>query len=188
MNKSWRLLMAISEANRRMKAHLTLRTLLDNAQKVLGYPHKQDRTIKIIKTSAFAGVKWVRFDGLAYGTQQYPLTMIFFNVDFSDKRDGKHVIPVRIESKREGVVTRYAERITIRRHPVRVFCGCMWFRFACEWYLAKAGALAPNRKARPYVRKTTTRPSPNPDKLPCVCKHLYQMALELQSRGVLINV
>lgn len=178
--------MAISEANT-VKAHLTLRDLLDNAEEVLGYPHKQDRTIKIVKSSAMAGVKWVRFDGLAYGTEEYPLTMIFFDVKFNDEQTSKFRVPVVIESN-TGKMTKYIELLKVNQHPIRIFCGCQWFKWACEWYLAKAGALAPNRKARPYIRKTTTRPSPNPKRLPCLCKHGYQMALELRSRGVLINI
>jgi len=164
----------------KVRAHLTLIQLLRKSVKVLGYPHKQDRKVTIGKSTASPGVSSVMIAGTAYGEKQYQLSMNFYKVHFSKDKGPKNKIPVKLKSG-----TWYMEELSAHKHPVRVFCSCPWFRFACEWYLNDDQALQPGRKPRPYTRKTTTRPSPNPNQLPAVCKHVYQMALELQKRGII---
>lgn len=166
------------------KAHLTFRTLLDNAAEVLGRNHYQDRSIKIQKSQVMPGVKTMRIDGEAHGTDLYQLTLIFYGVSYSKARDSKHQIPVEIDGEQW-----FAEKPDVNVNPVRVWCSCTWFRFAAEWYLEKNKALAPRRKPRSYTKVPgSNRPPINPKQLPCVCKHQYQFALELQKRGVIQNL
>lgn len=166
------------------KVNLTLRNLFDNSTKVLGYPHKQDRNIKIKKSSGLVGVKSLRIDAEAHGTSLYPVSLIFYDVSYSDKRDEKHVVPINMKDRQV-----WSQKVNVSTHPVRAWCACKWFQFACEWYLHDAGSLAPGHKRRPYTPVPgSNRPSPNPKQLPCVCKHVYQLALELQRRGLLTNV
>lgn len=164
------------------KVKLTLAILVNNAKRVLGRDHLIDRKIKVNKILPSIGVKSIRFDGEAYGAKLYPVTIIFYDVNFSDKKDSKHTLLAVASTE---VPPSYAEKPDMNKHPVRVYCGCEWFHFASEWYLAKAGSLMPARKPRSYVKaKGSTRKSVNPLQLPCCCKHLLQFALELENRGL----
>lgn len=171
----------------RRKAKLTFRELLVNSEKVYGRAHFQDRDVKIRKISPYVGTKWVRLDARSTGAESkaYDLVMVFFNVDFSDTKDGNHPVEVPVIQKGGPKIYKYMEVLDVEKHPVAVFCACTSFRFVCEWYLKEANSLAAARKARPYTRKTQSRPSVNPLRLPCVCKHLYMYSLELRTRGFL---
>lgn len=167
------------------KANLTLKKLFINSEKVLGKPHKQDRTIKILKTQASFGVKSLTVRAEAHGEKDYDLAMTFYGVSYGDELNDVHTIMV----KSSDGTKKYMKKLDVNVNPVRVNCTCPWFRFASEWYLKSGDALTPNKKARPYTKvKGSTRPPINPKKLPCVCKHLYQFALELQKRGMLSNI
>jgi len=163
---------------------LPLQTLIDNSEKVFGRTHYVDRTIKIEKMTPQIGVKSLRIDGSAHGNKFYPLSMIFYDMEYSDKKDAAH--PLTVQYRTDGdIKTTYASKLTTKQ-PVRIFCGCASFRYYCEWYLAKSGNLLPQRKPRPYHRVPgSTRPSVNPLKLPNLCKHVYQMVLELKKRGLM---
>lgn len=168
------------------KTKTPLRTLFNNAETVLGRPHYQDRKIKIenVRLQAGFGKDVLRVDAEAFGTSKYTLTINFYGIKSYDEPTGSAKIPVKMGPNK----TKYVGKVFINSTPVRVFCSCTWFRFASEWYLKKDGSLMPARKPRPYKKVPgSKRPSINPKKLPCVCKHLYQLALELQNRGLLVN-
>ncbi len=142
------------------------------------------KSYRVDATSTTSGDASIDVGGRKQPVRIYNMSMTFYNVSYSKVKNKKH--PLRVKMTGGDV---YMERIGIKKHPVRVFCSCPWFRFACEWYLADDSSLAPARKRRPYNRKDKmppgTAPSPNPDQLPCICKHLYQLSLELQKRGVI---
>jgi len=149
------------------KAGLTLRTLITNAQKVLGRVHYQDRNVKIVKVTPTIGMKSIRIDAEVYGSKLYQATIIFYKVEFSDTKDQYHPLAVRVKEQTHPI---YSELLNPNKHPVRVSCACPWFMFAAEWWLAKAGALLPAKKPRKYSKVPgSTRPSVNPEKIPCVC-------------------
>lgn len=147
------------------KKRYTINQLIKNAEKVQGNPLKQDRNIKISKITPYAGTEWVRFDASSTGEEnkKYDLTMVFYDVDFSKEKDKQHPIDVKVKPKGRPAQIFYIEPLRTDRHPVAVYCGCIWFRFGCEWYLGNS--LAPSRKRRPYKRKTTTRPPVNKYKI-----------------------
>jgi hypothetical protein len=162
----------------------TLRSLLDNAERVLGKSHKQDRSVKIHTITPMVGVKTLRIGADVMGTSQYKTSIIFYDVDYSKEETENNTVPVDID----GIGTMYYKKPNINDSQVRVDCSCKWFQYACEWYLKPENGLAPSRKPRPYTKvQGSNRPSPNPDGLPCVCKHVYQVALEVQSRGLISN-
>ena len=169
-------ILQLLEAKVPVETRPTINELLENAEKVLGRPLTQERDVTITKIVPYAGVNWIRFKARSTGadSKMYDLSLAAYRVSFVEEQDEYHPIPLRI-----GNVTRYMEQLRSDQHPVAVFCSCPWFRFAGEWYLKPIKGLDPGaRKARPYKRKTSDRPSVNPARLPCVCKHLY-MTFEL---------
>ena len=162
------------------KVHLTLRQLLRNTIKLRGALPPYDRNVKIVKVGAVPSTKSVRFDAEAYGSNKYDVTITFYRVNFSQEKDSEFNIPVDTNEGRY-----FIRKLSMSKNPVKVFCSCPWFRFACEWYLADHGSLAVARKKRPYQRKKGSKRKPvNPSKLPCICKHIYGLSEELR----LINV
>lgn len=165
------------------KASLTLKDLNDNAEEVLGRKHYRDRDITINNIRFSAGVNTVTVTADSTGKDSdYKLNMIFYNVKSKDESNRQYPIKIKIGKK-----YKYFQKLSYTKHPVKVFCQCKWFRFAAEWYLKDVDALQPKRKRRPYKRKTNWWPSPNPDRLPVICKHLFQLALELRRQGYLIK-
>lgn len=164
------------------KVHLTIEELVANAEEVLKRKHYQDRTIKIGKLNLQAGVKTLRINAEATGgDKQYELHMIFYKVSSSNTKDKDHPLSFKMPNGK----VKYFQRINPRIHPVKVWCSGPWFQYASEWYLHREGSLVPIRKPRPYTKKPgSNRPSPNPNQLPCVCKHLYQLYLRLQQEGL----
>ncbi len=185
LSKSGYILKMVNEAKKNKKASMTLADIFANTARVIDGPLKQDRTIRVQKSRATVGMKSLRFDAEARGNKLYPVTMIFYGVSFSPHKDTYHPIPVKLPNGKGS----FAEKLDVNTHAVRIFCGCPSFQYRSEWYLKLANALVPARKARPYTKKPgSSRPSVNPEGLPCCCKHIYQMALELQNRGVITNV
>jgi len=160
---------------------LTLHTLIMNAKKVLNRDHYQDRKVKLVNIVPMPHMKAIRVNAEVYGENLYLVSIIFYKINFSITRDADHPLAVRTVDQQ----LLYCNMINPNTSPVRVMCGCTWFRFACEYYLAKARTLLPSKKPRPYKKVVQSgRGSVNPQKLPCVCKHLYQVVLELQDRRI----
>lgn len=181
----------IERVNPKKKDRLTLRELLDNSAKLLG-PLKQDRTIKLRDMKPYIGARWIRFNMTSTGDPEegkfYELTMIFYNVDFSDEKDEKHPVDIVVTPKGGARMIKWMEQLRVNKHPVAAFCSCPSFRFHFEWYIDKVGSLAAGRKPRPYTKSVTNpRPSVNPTGLKGICKHLYQAALSLRERGYLLG-
>jgi len=167
------------------EGRLTLRQMLDNSKKIFGRRHKQDRSIKITKISPYAGTRWIRFDATSTGedNKMYNMTLIFYKVDFTDEKDAVHNRKVDITPKggQQRIIRKWMAPINIAKNPAAAWCSCPDFQYRHEWYLQPKKSLAGGHKRRPYKRKTRTRPSVNPLKLPGVCKHLYQLALKLEA-------
>jgi DNA gyrase subunit B len=158
-------------------ARIAVNVMLKNAKKLFGREHKQDRKVTIQDVKPFFGTKWTRFDSESTGegtkssNQMYQQTMIFYDMEFEDEKDAGHKQVINLVSKhgKNEVVTKWAAPIDANSNPCAVYCSCMDFRFRWSWYLKKVGSLAAGRKPIPYTRKTTTRPSVNPLKVPGMC-------------------
>jgi len=181
---------AMSDQPRSDKSkRVTLNTMYRHAEKLFGRPHKQDRKINILDVKPFFGTRWIQFDARSTGegtnkkNQMYDLTMVFYDVDFQDERDAAHPQVINLVSKSgpNEVIVKWAAPCDANTTPTSVFCSCADFRFRWEWYLKKVGSLASGRKARPYTRKTDTRPPANPNRSPGFCKHLYQLTLLIKA-------
>lgn len=180
-SKSQRLLNMLESAKNKSEYSLSL--LVINAEKVLKRIHYDDRKIKVEKVTPLVGMKSIRFDGTALGSKSiYPVSVTFYDIEFSDTKDFSHSMAIDVPKKDSPT---FASVPLLDKTPVKVFCGCTWFRFACEWYLSLHGALAPLRKPRTYTKVAgSNRPPINPLHLPCVCKHIYQFANDLKGRGL----
>lgn len=167
------------------KVSPTLRTLIDSAEDALGRSHKIDRKVVFSNITASPGVKSLMVNADVYGSSQYKTSIIFYDVEYSKEESEKFNTPVQISD----VGTMYFEKPNIDTSQTRVNCTCKWFQFACEWYLKPDNGLTPGRKPRPYSRKDGKSHgspwSPNPKQNSCVCKHVYQVALEMKNRGML---
>jgi hypothetical protein len=68
--------------------------------------------------------------------------------------------------------------------PVRIRCSCLAFKFYFSYWNLKRGVLE-GRPFPPYRRKTTWRPEKNPVHKAGMCKHLFQMTINLAQHGLL---
>lgn len=69
-------------------------------------------------------------------------------------------------------------------HNAKVRCSCLDFYYRFANYNAQDKSLV--GKAPPvYIRKTTTRPSVNPTRVPGMCKHLLKTVSELKQNGLI---
>lgn len=165
------------------KTNLPFKTLYNNATKVLKRPHKRDRSITVNNIAPLAGMNslTIKADSTGEDGKKYKLTLIFYDVEYSDT-PRKGYVPIKINKK----ITKYYKKPSVTKTPVRSFCECKWYQYVCEWYNNDKQALEPKRKPRPYYPKgkAPKRPVRNPNKLPCICKHLFQLYLELKKRGI----
>ena len=131
--KAGRLLHDMAES----KATRTLQKLINGAENVLDRGHYKDRVLKKIKRTHMIGVKSVRISAESTSSgeakhdsgniiHKYPVEITFYNVSYSKTRDAKHVIEVPKDNKMW-----YMEQINAKKHPVRVYCLCPWYRHAC---------------------------------------------------------
>lgn len=168
------------------KSSPTLKALLSNARNVLGRKHKTDRSVNIKTISPAVGVKSLTVSADIRGeSDTYKTTIIFYGIDYSKEKTKE--IDTKIDVPNLGQI--YYAKPKLSSTKTRVNCTCRWFQFACEWYLKPVNGLTPRRKPRKYDRMDGqpygSSPSPNEEQIPCVCKHIYQLALKLESKGML---
>jgi len=87
-----------------------------------------------------------------------------------------------IQDRGEALAIR---RLSIYRHKVQVRCGCKDFYFRFGWYLKTNNAFY-GSGPKPYQRKTTWWPSVNPQKIPGMCKHLWNVVYTLSNSKYII--
>lgn len=157
--------------------------LIDNAENVLGKNLKNDRTVSFSTVIPSPGVKSLMVSADVYGDKQYKTTLIFYDVIYSKTQDDETDTPVNVNN----VGDMYFKKPDMESQ-CRVNCTCDWFRFACEWYLKPEDGLTPGKNRRPYTRKdgkpNGSHWSPNPKQTPCICKHIYQVAMEMKNRDM----
>lgn len=168
------------------KVSPTLSALLANARRVLGRGHKNDRSVVIQTLQPSVGVKSLLVSASIKGeVDTYKTTIIFYGIEYSKTKTDTANVQIDVPN----VGKMYYSRPKLSSTMTRVNCTCKWFQFACEWYLKPVDGLTPGRKPRPYKRLDGqphgTPPSPNGEQIPCVCKHIYQLALDLESNGML---
>ena len=139
------------------------------------------RPVSILSTNPIIQNKTITIKGEARGTRVYPMTITFYNVDFSNEKDAEHPLFVRSRLG-DPFFMSYIEEGS---NPVQVRCACPFFRFAWSYWNKQEKALT--GPAFPtYIRKTTTRAEVNPQHSPGLCKHLLGMLSRLRSDKILV--
>lgn len=129
----------------------------------------------IIKSQVFA---------MTPGAFPYQQTLVFSGVDFVEKKDKEHPLPVTL---RNGNLV-FAEELNSQTHPMQLRCSCPDFKWTWAWFDAKEKVLV-GKRPEPYVRKTPPPPEGlpfrNPIKVPGMCKHLIGVVDKLENNKLL---
>jgi hypothetical protein len=139
------------------------------------------RPITIRKVTPLAGNKTLTISGEARGTKMYPVTITFYNVDFSTSRDKNHPLTAVVDDMN---TTFFMEQVTEDEHPVQIRCQCPDFYFTWWYYDRKRKALSgPDFPA--YHRKTQNYPERNEKHAPGLCKHIVGLVERLEKDRIL---
>ena len=144
------------------------------------FKHGEERPVSIFSTNSIIKNKTITIKGEARGTKSYPITIVFFNADYSLEPDSTHPLTVRTKMGEKAYMTPLSETT----NPVQVRCGCPSYamRFA-HWNKenkALTGAPFPT-----YIRKTVTRPEINSSHSPGICKHIIAFLDKLRGDKIL---
>ena len=82
----------------------------------------------------------------------------------------------------DGVET-HVQPLDLNALNVKVRCNCLDMYYRMAPYNAQDKSLV-GKAPPPYIRKTVTRPSVNPMKVPGICKHLLKLVDELKKNGL----
>jgi hypothetical protein len=175
MNKASRVLQCIFEIERKrpMLTVAQLRESVNNRGKPP--PH-----VAITKVTPLVGNKTLSVKAEAHGQKTYPMTITFFNVDYSLEKDGGHPLRVRPEIGSEAWMAPVSEST----NPVQIRCNCPDYKYTYAWWNKEQKALS-GRSFPPYVRKTRNLPERNPNHVPGTCKHLIGLFERLRKDKLL---
>ena len=165
---------------------LTINQLLEYRKEL--YPNiKPFNAIKLVDTVVRYDNNTLRVNSEAKSTtssSNHKQSIIFYNVKYYDR-----VLKTGLPVKDANGEYKYMGKINANTHKCEVKCSCESYRFAFEWYAAKAGSNI--GRARGYKRKTPPppegRPYVNPNFTPGLCKHLIGLIETLKKRGVIIS-
>lgn len=154
----------MNEEKRERKPMLTVAQLRQYASQM---SQGEMRPVSILSTNPILQNKTITIKGEARGTKLYPITVVFYNVDYSLEPDATHPFKVRPKVGDPFWMSPLSEAT----NPIQVRCTCKRFEFAFAHWNRKEKALS-GPAFPPYIRKTTTRPEVNPSQIPGACKHL----------------
>lgn len=173
MTRAQRILFEVG-LNKKVEPRLTLRDLMESAEKTRKKMNKSG-TVKVLNMKPLVGNDSLTINAEAYGTRKYPMTMTFFNIDYSEEQTRDYPLAV---TPQKG--TRfYMPQLDEDTLPVQVRCQCPDFRFTWAEWDKKEHSLSGRNFPR-YRRKTENRPERNPDHAPGLCKHLYGLVERLK--------
>lgn len=174
---------------------ITLKVLLDNAEKLFGSGRSQDRKVNSFDYVASPGVNTFAVKSTTSTSKGskgagkkvpslYKTNIVFWDVEFVNEKDRKHPLPFDLSVVGERK-TFWMELLSKTKHPVMLSCTCADFQHRAMFQAASKGILFPSVKPIPYkrVKPPSGRPKVNPKNLVNLCKHIYVLLLELQSRG-----
>lgn len=136
------------------------------------------RVKKLIYTP-FVGTKVFSIRSTVAGIAEkktYKVIMVFQSIDYSDVKDAKHSVELKVDLGGGKTKMVYVAPLT-KKNKVQVRCGCKDFYFRAGYYHWENGTLY-GVKPRKYVRITGpvgtpgAWPSVNPDRVPMICKHI----------------
>lgn len=157
---------------------------------VRAFPYTRKRQyathpVRIVKMEMvpYVGTKNLLIKGQARSgtrTNIYYKPMLFFNQVQYEKEPDNTTITFKASDGNDY----HIHPIDLSDNIVRVRCDCLdfYFRFA-PWDFSNDDLYGP--KPKPYVRKTTTRPSVNPTRAPGICKHVMKLVLGLRDARML---
>lgn len=171
----------------KLETHWTAKSLFQSTVKFKAWRKKYSKCgpIKMSKPIPYRGTASVLFSALIKGVTQYPdnhkCTIMFSGLKFA-KEPFKGCIDVEYKGH-----TYYVQRPSLSKNTIRVRCSCKDFYFVFSyWDYVNRAILGPKPKA--YKRKTPPpsqggRPYVNPDKIPGMCKHVFQFLQYLKAKG-----
>lgn len=138
--------------------------------------------VNYVEFIPFVGVKYlhVRSTTLSNG-HNYQQAIQFMRVQFDQQET-----PDNVSIMGNDNVVYHVHPIKLNNHNVKVRCNCLDFHFRFANYNSTDKSLV-GRPPPPYVRKTTTRPSVNPEQVPGMCKHLLKVVEVLEQNGLVIT-
>lgn len=137
--------------------------------------------VKVLNMKPLVGNATMTVNAEAFGKKgKYPMTMTFYNVEYSENQTRDYPLAVTPERGRRF----YMPQLEEDGNPVQVRCQCPDFRFTWAHWNKEESALSGRNFAR-YKRKTETRPERNPAKAPGLCKHLIKLTEKLMRDKVL---
>ena len=141
-----------------------------------------------IQITPYAGAKSLVFRCKVHSKdrkRRYNVVIQFLDVNFAAKPQGSGWSKVEYKDK-----TFYFEKPSFFKNPVRIRCGCQDFKQRFAWANKAVSCLAGGAPAK-YRRKTPPppkgRPYVNPDGIPGMCYHIFQVAKGLEKWTTLMR-
>ena len=156
---------------------MNLIELYDNTKKLAAWraSYAQNQQWNLKNVIPFAGTHTLLFQATCFGETEHSEHVVniqFSGVEYSEE---KHPDFKEIEYKEEKY---WFKRPTLKSECT-VRCSCSDFQFRWAWSNKKHKALF-GSVPKKYKRKTTTRPPVNPDHIPGICKHVFQLQAYLK--------
>lgn len=141
--------------------------------RILRFKLKYDKPTNLL----YAMAEILALDGI----NTYKTTLVFKTV--ASQSNKTKVFPLQFFTKEGKPI--YVEKPSYEHHIV-TRCQCLDFRHMWMWYDRPYKALL--GKAIPYRRVPgSNRPPKNPDKVPGLCKHIFQILRYMYRRNLLIT-
>jgi len=171
-----------------MSIIITESSLDDMARSIkIGFPNTTKRE-HIVNSVNITGLNLVPYVGmrvlLAVGTASsngntYKPVIQFLKVNYMNESTDDNVT-----FKATGNQEFNIEPINSELTQIKVRCNCLDYYYRFAFYNNNQGDHYPP-KAKPYIRKTTTYPPANPQKVPGVCKHILKLADFLEKTQII---
>ena len=160
----------------------TIKELRVSSLKARPKPNEAGK-INIIDMNPLLSNKTLTIRGQARGSngENYNLNLIFYGVEYSLTQTSTHVLNVRTRTDQIF----YAKQLREDKHHVQIRCNCKDHYFMWHWW-NKQNKILLGKLPPKYIRKTTTYPERNPQKIPGVCKHLIALFNRLKKDKILV--
>lgn len=161
----------------------------DRTQKVVRIPIPCHLTVYRVKFVPYIGTSSLLVSGYVESASRvgirYPAVIYFRDVDFVKSELARGQPGFFVLGYKDTTVG--VKQLDAMRNRVQVRCGCPDFYFRFGWYLKENNAFY-GKGPKPYVRKTTWWPSVNPERIPGMCKHLWNLVALLVRNNMVRNI
>lgn len=154
----------------------TFSNLRQNIQRGFPFVKKRQYATDLVRITSLELVPFVQMKTLMVkavahsgeSNKEYDVKLLFKNVKYQDQPSDKNITFTAEDKKTYNIIP-----ISLATNTVRVKCTCLDFYFRFTVWNHNKGALI-GKPPKPYVRKTTTYPPVNPQKVPGICKHILK--------------